>query len=207
MRKRLIGALICGLAVVSLLGCGEKKDDSNFVEVDIKPNEVYVDGVIFEVPARVQTYMDNGFSFGEHEDNVYEPGGSDSIRFCGVDVKVENAGNQDRAFRDCNVYALYANNILEECKQITVIEGITIGRTNAKEVKELLGEPDDIYKSKTGIYYTYKDYKDTGLGYEFKFTKRGKKVEYVQISTKDFKTAREMNEEYKEFVKMMKSIK
>lgn len=125
---------------------------------DLLSSIVSVDGVLYELPAPLQAFLDNGWSISSGAGSVLS-GGTAELKLKNgehtLEVRVANLSLYKTSPANCVVTRIYAENTGGTV--ITLPGGISLGMTEA-EVSGLIPDIMDVYEGTYSISYSLSDY-------------------------------------------------
>ena len=154
---------------------------------DLKSAVVKIEGDLYQLPAPVSEFIDNGWKIAQQSGDVVA-GGTDSIRVekngKKLDLYIVNYAEYQTTVENCAVYKVYADDYNNASVLIgSDAKSITVG-TAKEEVDAAVSEDFDYYEGTYSHSYSYSEYKDRDFSVSINVDKETGKVSSVSVSCK-----------------------
>lgn len=154
---------------------------------DLKSAVVKIEGDLYQLPAPVSEFIDNGWKITQQSGDVVA-GGTDSVRVekngKKLDLYIVNYAEYQTTVENCAVYKVYA----DEYNNASVLVGsdaksITVGTSKA-DVDGTVSDDFDYYEGTYSHSYSYSEYKDRDFSVSISVDKETGKVSSISVSCK-----------------------
>ncbi len=154
---------------------------------DLKSAVVKIEGDLYQLPAPVSAFIDNGWKIAQQSGDVVA-GGTDSIRVEKDDKKLDlyivNYSEYQTTVENCAVYKVYVDNRGGTSVSIgSESKSITIG-TEKADVDALVSDEFNYYEGTYNHSYSYSEYKERDFNLSINVDKETGKVSTISVSCK-----------------------
>lgn len=159
----------------------------NAMGKDLKSTVVKIEGDLYQLPAPVSEFIDNGWKITQQSGDVVA-GGTNSIRVekdgKKLDLYIVNYAEYQTTVENCAVYKVYADDYNNASVLIgSDAKSITVGAEKA-EVDASVSDDFDYYEGTYSHSYSYSEYKDRDFSVSINVDKETGKVSSVSVSCK-----------------------
>jgi len=157
---------------------------------DLKSAVVKIEEDLYQLPAPVSEFIDNGWEIIEQSGDVVA-GGTDSIRIekngKKLNLYIVNYAEYQTTVENCVVYKVY----VDYYNEVSVLVGsdaksITVGTAKA-DIDAIVSDDFDYYEGTYSHSYSYSEYKEREFGISISVDKETGKVSSISISCKSWK--------------------
>lgn len=156
---------------------------------DLKSAVVKIEGDLYQLPAPVSEFIDNGWKIVQQSGDVVA-GGTDSIRVekngKKIDLYIVNYAEYQTTVENCAVYKVYADDYGKASVLIgSDAKSITVGTAKA-DVDAAISSDFDYYEGTYSHSYSYSEYKERDFSVSIRVDQETGNVSSVSVSCKNW---------------------